>query len=94
MKAEAYAYISSGGSRPPMELTQLYYIDRFGALAVTGRQTLGAGEIRRMITADNIVRAYQDRATSKNWADWASKNKSMSRLLNEAAKLAEDLEDG
>lgn len=47
-----------------------------------------------MSLADNVVRAYHARGKSDNWAAWADKNKRASRLLNEAAKLAEELSDG
>lgn len=57
-------------------------------------RTLGAGEIRRMIAADNVVKAYRSRAASDNWAQWAQKNPEMSRLLNAVIKLAEEMENG
>lgn len=65
----------------------LNYIDRFGAQAVLGRP-LGAGEIRRMIAADNVIRAYKSRQNSDNWATWAIKNPMYAQTIAEAIKLA------
>lgn len=59
----------------------LRLIDRFGVRAVLGRDTLGAGEMRRMLTAERVVRAYRDRAGAANWAEWAKDNPDDSRLL-------------
>jgi len=86
VKAAAYAYADGGPISREMLL--LSYIDRFGVPAVMGRDYLGAGELRRMVTAENIVEAYHARLATNDWAEWAKANKSMSRLLNEAAKLA------
>lgn len=63
----------------------LRYIDRFG-LGVLGRQA-GAGELRRMSTAERVVMAYQARARSENWAKWAEDNPESARLLNIGARL-------
>ena len=71
------------------ELRLLNTIDRFGSQAVLGRQ-LGAGEIKRMRVAENIVSAYRSRASSKSWATWASENKDMNHLLITARELAND----
>ena len=85
--AAAYAY--ADGGHISREALLISYIERFGVQAVMGRAHLGAGEMMRMITAENIVMAYQARADSENWAEWAAKNKKASRLLNAAAKLAD-----
>jgi len=74
------------------ELRLINAIDRFGVLAILGRQ-LGAGEIKRMRVAENIVAAYRSRAQSKNWATWASENKDMSHLLLTAMELLNDGND-
>lgn len=81
--------MAEGGS-PPEEIILLNHIDRFGVEAVMGCRTLGAGIIRRMNAADNIVRAYRSRASSENWAEWAEKNQQLSHLLNDAMIIAED----
>lgn len=64
-------------------------MDRFGAQAVYGRN-LGAGEIRRMITAENTIQAYRDRERAENWAQWAHDNRAAAGLLARAAKAAAD----
>ena len=76
----------------PPELRLLSAIDRFGASAVLGR-SLGAGEIKRMRLAENVVAAYQSRAQSANWATWASENKEMNHLLITAMELLNDGND-
>ena len=71
----------------------LGYVDRFGAQAVFGR-AMGAGEIRRLTVVDNILQAYRMRSHTENWAEWAESHKRASAMLNEAAKLAEDTDNG
>lgn len=83
---EAYQYaagikVDGMPSPRPDELILLSYIDRFGVEAVTGKKTLSFGDVRRMITAENIVEAYRDRKGSGNWAEWAEKNPAVSALL-------------
>ena len=90
--AAAYAF-ADGGPTPeepvpaPEELVLLGYLDRFGVQAVMGR-ALGAGEIRRMTVAENIVKWYRERQASSNWASWATDNPDSSQVLLEAQKLA------
>lgn len=86
--AAAYRHADEG-EPPPPELVALGYIDRFGAAAVYGR-TLGAGEMRRMALAENVVNAYKARARAENWAQWAQENRQASELLAQAAKAASD----
>lgn len=71
----------------PLEIQQLRYIDRFGGHAVMGR-TLGVGEMRRMISSENIVNWYNQRGPSEKWAEWAKANKPQSAALNQAMILA------
>jgi hypothetical protein len=40
-----------------------------------------------MILAENIYKAFKDRAKSTNWADWVAQNETMSKLLIEAEDL-------
>ena len=54
-----------------------------------GRKTLYAGEMRRMIHAESIVRAYKERSTA-NAAEWVEKNQGMAKLLREAQRMVED----
>lgn len=91
--AAAYDYAERGGQRPA-ELQMLAYLDRFGgAVNVLGRP-LGAGEMRKMAMAENVVMAYQARSKSKNWAVWAQKNKAEAKLLEAALMAARGGEDG
>ena len=81
MKSDAYAYASEGlYSR---EIDTLAKIDRFGLEAITGRKQFYFYELRRLVTAENMVVAYRSRKQSENWAQWANDNPSMARLLAE-----------
>jgi len=53
-----------------------------------GRKTLSAGEMRRMIHAENIQRAYYARSKG-NAAEWVKDNPEMNKLLFEAQKITE-----
>ena len=90
MKAAAYQYAEgdTGRGLPPVpyEIALLSYIDRFGARAVTGRETLAAGEIKRMLMAEQIVSAYQSRKASNKWAEWENANPYKSALLKAVEK--------
>lgn len=92
--ASAYAYAEAAadpitGLPPgmPDELLILTYIDRFGVMAIMGRETLSAGEVRRMMIAENIVRAYQERKASGDWGTWAQENPGAARLLADIEKV-------
>jgi len=91
---EAYKYAAnlntSTPSPLPNELILLSYIDRFGVEAVTGSKILSFGDVRRMITAENIVEAYRDRKRSGNWGEWAEKNPSAALLLKQVEMTLED----
>lgn len=80
--ARAYAYARGRGPMPKI-LETAYAVRHFGAAAVYGR-VLTIEEMRKMNLAERIVEAYQARAQSDNWADWAEKNKSAANLLNAA----------
>ena len=67
---------------------------RFGSGPVIGLQPLGVGALRRIAMAEDIVRAYQGRAASPNWAEWARANLGAAELLNWAAEIASDGEHG
>ncbi len=49
---------------------------------------IGAGEMFRIVTSENIVRAYNARGPREKWAEWARENKEQSTLLNQAMILA------
>jgi len=87
--AAAFMY-ADGGGRLPEEIEILGAIDRFGAQPVTGRAYLGAGEIRRMTAAENVIRYYRERAQSDNWAEWAKQHPGAAALLAKATKAAAD----
>ena len=73
----------------PRELQLIRYIDRFG-LDILGRQA-GAGELKRMVTVERVVRAYQARASTNNnnWAAWAAANQGDAKLLEIGATYGE-----
>ena len=85
--AEAYAWANGDGSQPE-ELILLGYVDRFGAQAVLGR-ALSAKEIKGMVLAENVVKAYRERQAASDWATWARDNDSKANLLNEAMELCQ-----
>lgn len=85
IRVAAYRY-ADGRGPIPAELVALSYIDRFGAQAVLGRP-LGYGEIQRMLTAENIVKWYNERQKSGNFAQWAADNPDKDRALMEAMLL-------
>lgn len=62
-------------------------IERYGVHAVMGRPVLYEGEMRRMITAQNIVNAYKDRARSQSWEAWQRENPELGNLLFKAQRL-------
>jgi hypothetical protein len=68
------------------------YLDLFGSAAVLGRK-LYAREIFRMITAENIQTAYQDRRRSNNWTEWVTSNPTLAAILAEAEKLAQGIDN-
>lgn len=43
-----------------------------------------------MRTAEAIVAAYNARAKSKNWAEWAKENWAHNAILRDAEKLADE----
>lgn len=83
------AYQFAEGGPATDELILGWSVEKYGAQAVYGR-TLSFHEIRMMDLADNIVKAYHERKRSENWAEWAENNRTKSRLLNNAARLAEE----
>ena len=51
--------------------------------------TATASELRRMVMAENVVKAYESRAQSINWAEWATENPDEAKLLARAMRLAD-----
>ncbi len=67
----------------------LQKIDRFGPEAITGRRQFYYGELRRLVYAENVIKAYQHRQGSANWAEWAQSNPILAAILSEAEKLCQ-----
>lgn len=83
--ADAYAFAEQGQYSKEIDL--LRQIDRFGVEGVLGRRTLYYGELRCLLIAEAIVKAYSSRARSESWAEWVESNPQKAQLLNEAEKL-------
>lgn len=66
-------------------------MDRFGATAVFGNRAVSVSELRSISVAGRIAAAYDARAASESWAEWASKNRADNSLLNSAMAQAEAL---
>ena len=83
MTGAAYAYAEAAPPAPsmPNELVLLGYIDRFGVEAVMGRPVLSAGEIRKMLIAEDVVYAYGRRKASGNWGQWSQDHPYLDALL-------------
>jgi len=50
-------------------------------------RTLGYKEMQRMILAENVLKAYESRASSDSWASWAKENPESAELLAEALNV-------
>lgn len=87
MKSSAYLYAAEGFYS--QEIDTLAKIDRFGLEAITGRRQFYFGELRRLTIAENIVRFYQSRAASSNWAEWTNSHPAQANMLFEAEKLCQ-----
>ena len=77
----------------PREMELLRAIQAYGAQAVIGRP-LGAGEIRRMNVASNVITYHAQRAASGDWVKWETDNPDEAALLNRAMLMAEAVDDG
>ena len=86
----AYMYADVGS--PSSEFKLISQIDRFGVEAVLGRRQLTAKEIIHMRMADNIVRYYQARAQSENWAEGAAAHKEGNRILIYCERLIDGVD--
>ncbi len=83
--ADALAHASEGRNSP--EINMLENIRQFGLEAITGRRQFYFGEFRRMVTASNIVTAYQARKRSASWDTWREENPELAKLLKQAEML-------
>lgn len=86
--ARAYRY-AEGDAPEPKELEAGRLIARFGADVVLGAPA-GYKYLRRIAAVEMIVKAYQERSASDDWADWTHKNPDASRMLAWAMKAAEN----
>jgi len=73
----------------PREIELGRLIDRFGAQAVMGR-ALGAKEIKRIMAAEYIVKAYESMTKAENYAAWVSEHPREAGALGEAAGMVRD----
>lgn len=90
--AKAYAFAEAPEDHnPPPEYILLQQVDRFGAQAIYGR-ALGYGELRRMTTAETIIKSYNERKAASSWAEWAEANKGRAELLQIAMLAAQGVE--
>lgn len=65
-------------------------IDRFGSQSVYGR-VLSAKEMRQMITAENVVKAYRAQTISGNtWIEFVVNNPNAPKLLDFAEELVKN----
>jgi hypothetical protein len=79
VRASAYAYASEGEYSPEVE--KLHRINRFGLEAITGRRQFYYAEYLALLTAENIVIAYQSRKAAENWAVWYADNPRLAQIL-------------
>lgn len=87
--AAAYAHADGGPITNELEL--LSHIDRFGVYAVLGR-SLGAGEIRKLRAAENVVNYYVERERcGTEWATWAKSHRQKAAVLEYALSKAVEL---
>ena len=85
--SSAYAFAEGGPATD--ELITGWSIVKYGAQAIYGR-AMSFHEIRMLDLADNVVRAYMERAKSDNWVKWANDNPEKARILAVAGKLAQE----
>ncbi len=65
----AYAF-AEGGAPMPAEVELSNAVQKYGALSIYGRP-FTAKEIEHINIAENVVRTYQNRSQSGDWAEWA-----------------------
>lgn len=99
--AAAYEYADGGSQgRMPDYLYLGQLIDRWGVAAVLNRGYIGAGEGRRIMIVERIVRAvqgrdaYRDSDGRENWAEWATANPAEAELLALCAEMSRYATDG
>lgn len=87
----AYEYAADGKHNPaPLEYRLATQVYKFGFDAVLGAGPHPKRLLDSMSMAQNVVSAYRSRASSSDWAKWASDNKGAADLLARVARLMED----
>lgn len=81
------AYLHAESGQPSPEIAQLQAIDRFGVKAVMHRDTLYAGEIFAMRTAETIYKGYRARQRAEDITEFHRKNPALMDLLVKVEKL-------
>jgi hypothetical protein len=85
---------ASGEGAVPLELEMSWRIEDIGAEAVLGRE-VDVRLIRRITIARKVYNAYNSRSNYRdennapNWAEWASNNPDLNRLLMMAERNAD-----
>lgn len=54
---------------------------------MTGRKVFYHAEYAHLVTAENILVAYQSRSRTEDWAAWANEKPQLFTILAEATKL-------
>ena len=73
---------------PPPKWYRLHNaVEGYGVKAVFGRDVLSPNEIMSMNITANIIKAYQSREESKDWAKWNERNPKLAEMLDLAAKV-------
>lgn len=60
-------------------------IEGYGVKAVFGRDVLSPDEIVSMNITANIIKAFQSREESSDWAKWNERNPKLAEMLNLAS---------
>ena len=81
-----YRYAEERGPKPP-EIEAGELVNRFGAQVVYGR-TMTRGEMRAILLAETVVRAYRERAEAGEVATWAIDHPELQTLLVRAMRAA------
>lgn len=75
----------------PLEIELGKLIDRFGTQSILGR-SIGAKEVRRIMTAEYVVNSYISMTKSNNYAAWVNDHPQEAEMLSHAAGLVENNE--
>lgn len=71
----------------PAELSIARKVDKYGVKAVYGRDVLTHAEIMGMSIADVVVRIYEQRAASNEWAKWMIDHPKEAAFLEAVEKI-------